>query len=88
MAEDRVELVCNDTLLDPNMDLRYTVLIIIIITNNCVSELSSISSGRVALIWSCTTDPSDNLVNHCSSGGNNLQSEDCQIVHLPVTEEQ
>ena len=22
VAEDRVELVCNDTLLDPNMDLR------------------------------------------------------------------
>ena len=23
MAEDRVELLCNDTILDPNMDLRY-----------------------------------------------------------------
>ena len=23
VAEDRVELLCNDTMLDPNMDLRY-----------------------------------------------------------------
>ena len=23
MAEERVELLCNDTILDPNMDLRY-----------------------------------------------------------------
>ena len=25
MAEDRVELLCNDTILDPNMDLRYLI---------------------------------------------------------------
>ena len=27
LAEERVELLCNDTMLDPNMDLRYVVLI-------------------------------------------------------------
>ena len=26
-GEERVELLCNDTMLDPNMDLRYVVLI-------------------------------------------------------------
>ena len=31
IAEERVELLCNDTMLDPNMDLRYGDTIIIIV---------------------------------------------------------
>ena len=38
MAEDRVELLCNDTILDPNMDLRYHLKPVFPGVNLCIFQ--------------------------------------------------
>ena len=45
MAEDRVELLCNDTILDPNMDLRYLI----------GESLDSLAASAVLISPSCRT---------------------------------
>ena len=43
MAEDRVELLCNDTILGPNMDLRYLHHLT---TQSCLVSISLLLPGR------------------------------------------
>ena len=43
MAEDRVELLCNDTILDPNMDLRYLHHLT---TQSCLVSIFLLLPGR------------------------------------------
>ena len=51
MAEDRVELLCNDTILDPNMDLRYPHR-----TQSVLMLISPCSRTVKHFIWKSSSD--------------------------------